>query len=116
MAVEILTLDSTHDYQEQEFQLDGETFRLLARWNERIDSWIISLYESDGTPVAVGRRLTVGNFLFPWLVTENRPAGQLIAIDTKDEDVDPGHFDLGNRVVVAYLDIEEMAALGANGG
>lgn len=115
MAVEILTLDSSHEYQQVEFQLDGETFRMTFRWNKRIDSWIISLYEFDDTPIAVGRRITVGNFLFPWLVTENRPVGQLIAIDTEDEDADPGHDDLGSRVVVAYLDRDELIALGAVG-
>lgn len=115
MAVEILTLDSKHDYYEAEFQLDEDIFRILARWNERIDSWVVSLYQADGTPVAVGRRVTVGNFLFPWLVSSARPGGQLIALDTKGEDADPGHYDLGTRCVVAYLDRDEMIALGAAG-
>lgn len=115
MAVEILTLDSKHEYQKVEFPLDGETFRMTFRWNKRIDSWIVSLYEADDTPVAVGRRITVNNLLFPWLVTENRPAGQLIAIDTEDEDADPSHDDLGSRCIIAYLDVEEMTALGAEG-
>lgn len=42
--VEVLALDSTHDYQEAQLQVDGETYILKTRWNERIDSWIVSLY------------------------------------------------------------------------
>lgn len=115
MAVEILELDPTQEYVETQFQLDGETFTFLVRWNERIDSWILSIYETDGTPIAVGRRITVGNFLFPWLVGSNRPSGQLMALDTKEEDVDPGHDDMGTRVKLFYIDAEEMEALGAQG-
>lgn len=111
MAIEILALDSDHEYQETEFQLDGETFRLLTRYIARTDSWMASLYDATGSPIATGRRITVGNFLFPWLSGRDRPAGQLIAIDTKDEDVDPGEFDLGERVIIAYADAETMSSI-----
>ena len=111
MAIEILQLDSNHEYQEAEFQLDGETFRLLSRYNARVDSWFLSLYDSDGNPIHTGRRVTVGNFLFPWLVSESRPGGQLMAVDSQDEDADPGHDDLGTRVDVFYFDADEIVAL-----
>lgn len=116
MAVEILQLDSEHEYYESEFLLDNESFRMIARYNRRVDSWFLSLYDAEGEPIAVGRRLTVGNLLFPWLVGRNRPAGQLLALDTKDNDEDPGQFDLGNRVIVAYLDAAEIEAMGGQGG
>jgi hypothetical protein len=74
------------------------------------------LYQEDMTPIAVGRRVTVGNFLFPWLTGRNRPAGQLLALDTKDEDSDPGRNDLGERVVIVYITAEAMEAAGAQGG
>lgn len=111
MAVELLQLDSNHDNYEIEVLLDGENFRLACRWNERVDAWFVSLYDASGDAIALGRRLTVGNFLFPWLVGSNRPAGQLMALDTSNEDVDPAHADLGNRVIVTYLDAEEMAGI-----
>ncbi len=116
LGIEVLTLDSEHEYYESEFTLDGEPYRLLTRYNKRIDSWFASLYDGQGNPLALGRRITVGNFLFPWLVGRDRPAGQLLAIDTEDRDSDPGHDDLGNRVVIVYIDAESMEAAGANGG
>lgn len=116
MAVEVLQLDSTHLYYESEFLLDGESFRLLARFNRRVESWFLSLYDVNGDPIATGRRVTVGNFLFPWLVGRNRPAGQLIALDTSAQDSDPGENDLGNRVVIVYADAEEIEGLGGVGG
>ncbi len=115
MAIEILQLDSDHEYYESEFLLDNESFRLLARYNKRVDAWFVSLYDAEGEPIAVGRRLTVGNLLFPWLVAQSRPAGQLIALDTTDEDVDPGQYDLGNRIVVMYFDAEELESMGGLG-
>ncbi|MCC6811354.1 MAG: hypothetical protein IT381_28250 [Deltaproteobacteria bacterium] len=108
MAIEILQLNSDHEYQEAEFQLDGETFRLLSRYNERVDSWFLSLYDAEGNAIHTGRRVTVGNLMFPWLVSADRPSGQLIAIDSEDEDVDPGRDELGTRVVVYYFDAEEV--------
>ena len=116
MAIEILTLDSEHEFQETEFQLDGETFRLLARYIARTDSWMLSLFDTAGDPIATGRRLTVGNFLVPWLTGRNRPAGQLIALDTTNRDEDPGEHDLGERVLVIYADAETMIAMGAQSG
>ncbi len=116
MSIVVLQLDSQHEYYENEFTLDGEGFRILARYNIRIDSWMINLYQSDGTAIATGRRVTVGNFLFPWLTGRNRPAGQLMALDTSDEDSDPGRNDLGERVIIVYLDADEMEAEGATGG
>lgn len=113
MAIEILQLSSDHEYQEAEFQLDGETFRLLSRYNARVDSWFFSLYDADGTAIHTGRRVTVGNFVFPWLVSESRPGGQLMAIDSQAEDVDPGHADLGTRVDVYYFDRDEIVTMQA---
>lgn len=112
MAIEILQLSSDHEYQEAEFQLDAETFKVVTRYNRRIDSWMLSLYDFEGNPVATGRRITVGNFLFPWLVTSARPGGQFIALDTQDEDADPGHDDLGTRVVLFYFDVDEIQEAG----
>ncbi len=120
MAIEILVLDSDHEYYENEFTLDDESFRIQARYNARIDSWMLSLFDGDGNAIAVGRRVTVGNFLFPWLTGRNRPGGQLMAIDSEDRSdtggTDPGRYDLGERVVILYLDAAEMEAAGANGG
>lgn len=116
MAIEILQLDPTHQYFESTFDLDGELFRLTTRYNARIDSWMASLYDALNNPIALGRRITVNNLLFPWLVGQNRPAGQLIAVDTQDEDHDPGENDLGTRVVIYYADSDELVSLGANVG
>lgn len=111
MAIEILQLDSTHQNYETTFDLDGTLFRLRTRYNSRVDSWFASLYDASGQPIALGRRITVGNMLFPWLVELNSPAGQLIAVDSEDEDVDPGEKDLGTRVSIYYVDEESLFAL-----
>ncbi len=116
MAILILQLDSAHQYYESEFLLDGEPFRLLTRYNKRVESWFVSLYDSAGEPICTGRRLTVGNFLFPWLVGRNRPSGQLLALDTSSQDSDPGELDLGKRVSLMYIDAEEIESLGGRGG
>ncbi len=69
------------------------------------------MYDFEGEPIALGRRITVGNFFFPWLVSQSRPSGQLMAIDTKDEYRDPGHADLGSRVIIYYVPYDEMSEI-----
>lgn len=112
MAIEILELDSTHEYSETSFDLDGVIFTLQTRYNPRSDSWYLSLFAGDGTPICLGRRITVNNILFPWLAADSKPAGALIAVDSQDEDKDPGEDELSTRVLIMYADADELVAMG----
>lgn len=47
-------------HQTSTVSLGGVAYRIKAVWRERLRGWYISLYLSDGTPIATGRRLAAG--------------------------------------------------------
>ncbi len=72
----------------------------------------MDVFETDGTPIIVGRRCVVG---WPLLSSARYrttvPAGELMAFDTARRQVDPVLEDFGSRVLLLYLDAAETASL-----
>jgi len=46
------------DRHTQEVRLDGEPYRVRLTWRARPRAWYLDLFEADGTPIALGRRLS----------------------------------------------------------
>ena len=108
------TIDLSYDSDEDDFtqtnELDGVRFLLRFTWNDRDEAWRLSAYQPDGTPLALSRKIVLGASLFEGLSDERLPLGLLIAADTSLANVEAGHDDLGQRVVLFYFDAEEVAA------
>lgn len=82
--------------------LDGRTYTLELRWNERAGAWFLSTYDAEGVPVVSGRKVVLYSPLLGHTVDPRRPPGELFAIDTTGSDLDPGRYDLGGRVLLVY--------------
>lgn len=93
-----------------EVELDGKTYELGFAWNERAAGWFMSIRIPGEDELAVaGVRVVVG---FPLAFRSGRsdlPPGLFNAIDTSGSGLEPGEFELGGRVVLLYLDEEELA-------
>lgn len=90
------------DYRLQ-VDLDGQTYGLAFRWNERINAWFMEISDVNDTPLVSGVRVVVG---FPLANRSTNPAmfpGMLTATDTAGGSADPGLADLGARVQLYYL-------------
>ena len=91
--------------------LDGVTYRLTFRWNDRAPAWLVDIASEDGTMVVSGRRLAVNNLLtrqfrhLPAL-----PPGHMMAFDTTLRASDPGLTDLGTRVIMLYAEAADVEA------
>lgn len=111
MAIVILDVASETDVDsfEQSHDLDGRSYVLRFDWNTRDESWNMNVSLPDGTLLAASRKLVVGVPLLRGLVDARLPVGMLIAADLTDTGADPGHDDLGGRVVLMYLDAEYLA-------
>lgn len=101
--------------------LDGKPYRILYAYNTREAYWTIGISLDDGTELLRGIALRVGQGLlrkFAKLIAstkvdEQLPPGEIVAIDTSGQDLDPGRDDLRNgRVQVVYLTKAECAAKG----
>lgn len=103
--------------------LDGVSYDLEFLWNDRDNSWNMTVYDSatavntDGSRDAIvaGIPVHVGWPLLRQYVVTNKPAGEIVALDTSGKDLDPGVNELGSRVVLVYLTAAEVAALGIGG-
>lgn len=92
--------------------LDGADFRLSWRWNDRMASWYLDLFEGDGTPLRLGVRVVLDWPLWGRFRHPRRPAGELLAVSL-DGDAEPGAGDLGGRVRLIYYTADEVAAQAA---
>lgn len=97
----------------QETTLDGVRFLLHFIFNEREQSWYVSLHDVDDVPIASGARIVVNWFLFLRKVEEAKaPAGRMFVSDSTGSGVDPGRNELGERVKLIYIEAADVADLG----
>jgi hypothetical protein len=95
----------------QRTALDGVTYVLTFRWNERASYWTLSIADQDAAPIASGLALLTGSMLLRRCVDARRPPGELVVVDTTGEGGDAGLSDLGTRFALVYADAETMAEL-----
>ncbi len=101
--------------------LDGTTYTLEFRWNERAartdavgnllaGAWFMNVLDGEGVqPLMVGLQVVV-DYPIAANVVSRTPPGVFIAVDTGaaiGSGVDPGFDDLGNRVKLRYFSFGE---------
>lgn len=89
--------------------LDGVTFTIECRWNERESSWYLSLYDVEGEPIMTDKKMVADWSLTYRLLHDDRPAGDLLVVDVSGTGVDPALSDIGERVILVYADEAEAA-------
>lgn len=101
----------TSDFDDYFFtiNLDGTIYQLSFRWNSRMLKWFIALALEDGTPIVDMRPVIADWPPFARFRRPNIPKGELIFIDTSGSNTDPGHDDLGDRVILVYLEEADIA-------
>lgn len=112
MAVTVVdTSQQLFDYR-QRVAFDGTTFELRFRWNTRMQAWFMDVLDEDRNTVVYARRCIIEwTMLRQSRHVDGAPAGELINIDTTQRDVPPTLEDFGTRVLMMYLDAEEIAAV-----
>ena len=88
-------------------ELDGTKYGLEFKWNEREESWYMSILDSEGTAILSGRKVVVNWPLFSRFAVAGLPPGNIIALDTAGTETNPGLTDLGDRVQIYYFDSDE---------
>lgn len=86
--------------------LEGRQFRLEFTWRRRLQAWYVSLYALDGTPLALGRRLSAGWDPFFGFVIEDGPDGIFLTRGTDGY----AREDLGVNLRLLYFTRAELAA------
>ncbi len=89
---------------EGQVPLSGTLFSYRLKFNARVKYWTLDFMDAAFNPIQMGIRGTVN---FPLLIrctSPKKPPGQLYLMDTSGEGIDPGPYDLGNRVRFVYDD------------
>lgn len=105
--LEVPTNNSLPAY-EMTVTLDGTNYIVALYFNPRLadgaGKWMISLSDQNRN-LLIGPVPVVANWtLFDRFFADNPPKGTLFAFDTSGQDLDPGQFDLGDRVRLFYLE------------
>jgi hypothetical protein len=105
--LEIYTTNTTPVYQQQ-VKLDGTTYTLLLYFNPRINNgqgkWFLTLANQNSAMLVGPVPVTVSWPLFNRFTDLMQLPGTLFAYDTSGSNLDPGQFDLGDRVRLYYLE------------
>lgn len=86
-------------------ELVGVTYGFTFRWNDREGAWFLDLTDGEGNPIGSGIKIVVSlDLLGPFHSDPRCPVGALVAFDTTGQDLDPGFADLGDRVLVMFME------------
>ena len=110
MAIIRIPLDQDSPEFVQQTQLDGITYTLRFHWNEREQSWYLAIGDVDDVPIVTSRKMVSEWPMLHREQSERKPPGSLWVVDLTGSGEPPGLSDLDKRVVLLYLDEEEMEA------
>jgi hypothetical protein len=114
MAVLQLPTSTTSPFYVFEVILDNVSFRLQFKFNQRDQAWYMDVLDSADNQLRSGLRVVSDwTLLRLWQEIEKRPVGEIIA--TAQGDIArPALIDeLGDEVILTYLDEAEIEAASA---
>lgn len=88
--------------------LDDVLFGFVLLYRERQDRWYMSIYDSDGEPLLLGKKLSVDTPLLEAYEIPGLPPGEIALWDTSGAEVECGFADLGVRCELIYIEVDEL--------
>jgi hypothetical protein len=86
--------------------LDGVTYTLVFRWNDRESSWYMDILSENEDPIVTSIKVVIGTYL-GWR-SRLGPPGRFLTFDTTNLDKAPDQADLGDRVQLYYVPVGEF--------
>jgi hypothetical protein len=109
MSTRLIRITGTTGKFQQVVPLEGETYTFLFRWNARASRWFLTIRDDAGADLITGKKIVADVPFHPHETNENLPPGQIRILDVSGEGADPGLRDLGKRVVLMYVDEDNVA-------
>lgn len=82
--------------------LDGATYTLAFKHNQRMDKWTMDIYSAEGVAIIEGIAILTNIPLTENIVVEGLPPGKFIAIDETGNDANPNESNFGTDVKLLY--------------
>lgn len=83
-------------------ELEGVNYAFRFFWNTREGAWYFDITDDADVAIVAGQKVTVDWPLLDNVVTSRRPPGDVVALDTTGNGVEPARDDLGARVLLLY--------------
>lgn len=109
MSIHRILIPSSTSKFEQVVPLEGVNYIFRFRWNERAGKWFLTIRTSDGTDIVTGRKLVSRGPFAPHESAETLYPGVMWVLDVDQTGNDPGLSDLDDRVVLMYIDEDNVA-------
>lgn len=91
-------------------ELDKETFIFSFRLNERMNRWVMNVFDATETPLIMGTPVLLGVPFYEQFKNPSLPKGRLFAINPESANVEAESEDLGKSVFIYYSDEGDLEA------
>jgi len=88
----------------QTVELAGRELRIRLRWRERMERWYIGFFETDGTAIRTGKKITPG--YSPSLDALEPEQFGILYVDGPLDDYE--RYDLGSRLKLYHFPPEDL--------
>lgn len=88
--------------------LGDTTYIFDVRWNERDSAWYFDMLEVDETPILLGCKIVLGTYFGRRSAHTFFSDNIIGAVDTGQDNLDPGFDDLGTRVEIWHYTASEL--------
>lgn len=80
-----------------------------VNWNSRDESWYMSISDIESDPIVSGIKIVPGVDLLRGVRDRTElPEGSLVALDTSLQQERPGREELGERVILVFLEPADL--------
>jgi hypothetical protein len=106
MAVLIIPLETASELGNLNFttSMDGVTYKVFLKYNAREDFWYVSLEDLEDNSIRTGLKIVSNWPLLRLMKGTPRPAGELMAIDTRVFAIDPDLSEFGAEIEFSYIE------------
>ncbi len=106
----ILTIPTRTDLGNYRFsiELDEAVYELVFAYNNRDAHWYFDLFDEEGNLLRAGLKAVTNFPLLRLDKSNDRPPGDIFAIDPTDQGTEAGLEDLGDSVTLTYVEEESL--------
>jgi hypothetical protein len=87
--------------------LSGKKYIFDVHWNDRDQAWYFDLRNEDNSPILLGVKVVIDVVLGRRSTHEFFTTHMLVAVDTSGKRIDAGIGDLGGRVQVLHVGLDD---------
>lgn len=100
----ILNIPVRNDLPAYEFRiiLEGSSFYFRFKFNRRRDRWLLDFLDEDKGQVLLGIAMLTDVNIVGRFLHLDIPPGLFLVFDSEGKQLNPGQFDMGDRVKLLY--------------